>query len=213
MNATNLDGDKDVEDVFPVPGNGSVCSRKRRPSAWNLRLAMATSDIDVKVLRHALGISLSSWPLMRALYANYDDTVPLYLVMSSENRQLMDRCIDIEVITVEELKTLVLTAPSYVRLLKPLSRAVTAIIEDTKTVSVIIQIHHSIFDATSMKAWQEDFHNILYGEYECRSIEQTSCKLYADTSLLYRNNPFGAASTVQRGIRFANLTSPKKCKT
>ncbi|KAL9137732.1 MAG: hypothetical protein Q9175_001041 [Cornicularia normoerica] len=131
LNATNLDGDKDVEDVFPVPGNGSVFSRERRPNAWNLRLAMVASDIDVKMLRHALEISPSGWPLMRAFYANYDDTVPLYLVMSSENRVLMDRCIDIEVTTAEELKTLILPAPSYARLPKPLSRAVTAIIEDT----------------------------------------------------------------------------------
>lgn len=198
LNEMKLDWDRDVEDVFPVPDAYKMFFRNTRPNAWNLRLTMVASDIDVQMLRHALEISLSRWPLMRALQVNYDGTVPLYLVIRSESRQLIDRCIErkhLEVTTAEELETFNLPVPSYARPPGPLFRAVLATIKDTTAVGVILQIHHSIFDATSIEAWRDDFHNILYSKDESRSHEQTSFKLFADTSYLYCNSPLAAAST------------------
>ena len=213
LNSMNLDWNRDVEDVFPVPdpyhGMLSKISRKMRPNAWNLRLTMIVSDVDVQMLRHALGVSLSRWPLMRALHVDYDGTVPLYLVIRSGNSQFIDRCIEpghVEVTTAEELKTLDLPTPNYASPPGPLFRAVTATIKNTRAVGVIVQMHHSIFDATSLKFWQDDFHDILYSEDKSRSNMQASFKPYADAYFLYRNSPLSSASIAFHANRVRGIS-------
>lgn len=209
LDPMDLDWHRDVEDVFPVPDSYQTFSRKTRPNAWNARLTMVASDIDVQILRRALETSLSRWPLMRALQVDYDASVQLYLIIRSENRQFIDRCIEpdhIEISTAEELKTLILPAPRYARPPGPLFRAFIATIRNTRVVGVIIHMNHSIFDATSLKAWQDDFHDILYSEHESRSNVQTSFKLYADTYYLYRNSPLGAASMAFHANRVRGIS-------
>ena len=198
LNAMSLNWDKDVQDVFPVQDHFRPFSVKTRPNAWNLKLAMvASSEIDVPMLRHALERSFSRWPLMRALQMDYDKTTSLYLVMRPGNRQFTDRCIEpnsVEVTTAEDLRRLTLPTPSYARPPGPLVRAVIVTFKDTGAAGVMLQLHHSIFDATSLKAWQDDLHNILCGKDESHSIQQTLIKQYADAYYLYRNSHLGAAS-------------------
>lgn len=198
LKAMGLDWDRDVEDVFPVPDQYTrFRAVSPRPNAWNLRCVMVASDVDVLRFRHALEVSLSRWPLLRALHIDYEGSLPLYYVIRSGIRQFIDRCIeptDKIVSTAEELKNMGLPAPSYAYPPGPLFRSGIAKIQDTGAVGVVIQIFHSAFDGTMWKAWKDDFHNILYHPKESLRDIESYYKHYADAYYLYRNSPLAAAS-------------------
>lgn len=219
LKAMDLDWNRDVEDVIPVPDQYTRFTTNTRPNAWNLRFVMIASNTDVQRFRHALEVSFSRWPLLRALHIDHEGSVPLYMVIRSGARQFTDRCIEPThetVSTAEELKNMVLPAPSYAYPPGPLFRSGIATIQDTGAVGVVIQIFHSAFDGTSLKAWEEDFHNILYNQKESPRDMESSFKRYADAYYLYRKSPLAAAAIAfhlnrARGIsKLVGETWPKQ---
>ena len=208
LQAMNLDWNRDVEDVFPVPDSLHAFTTETRPNAWNLRWVMVASDTDVQTLRHALEVSLSRWPLMRALHINHKESVPLFVVIRSQARQMTDRCIeptDINVSTIKELKGLVLPTPSYACTPGPLFKSCVVTINDTGAVGVVVQIIHSAFDAISFQAWKNDFCNILHNQKESPPDTECSYKCYADAYYLYRNSPLAAASSAFHANRWRGI--------
>ena len=212
LSSAGLCWDDDVEAVYPVPDPYTFTTRGLRPKAWNVRLAFTISGCSEEKLRDALKRSLCRWPIFRALYIrndDYRDLPPLYCVIRSSSQVWLDKCIEptcIEIDEIEELRKVTLANPSSAQPPGPLFRAAICSVRDSRAFGLVAQMHHSIFDAISVKAWKDELHELITAPDRDLEVPQDLFQLYADTYYLNCKGPLASAAVAFHVARVQGIS-------
>ena len=156
-----------------------------------MRMTYIAQSADSSRLRKALDDTLSQWPILRSIAAEFDN-VPLLVLLRAGSA--WSRATITEVPTVEtpqELTAVKLpnaeTLNVHARNCGPLARFVISNIKSTGNACLVALIHHATYDSISLQAFSEDLESNLKGIGS--PVESlTTYKLFADTYYQYRSS-------------------------
>ena len=175
----------DVQEFYPVVGTMTWAWMKEVP--FYHKGIIMTSVSDPGLVREALELCLSRWPIFRSLAVEYSENLR-FLVALRAQRSFFDLAISnhSEVESVEALEELLIPmAPQTTGgVFQGLSfGAVIASVRSTGTIGVIFSANHAVYDGRSLQGWMVDLGRIIRSE---PPVERAPYKLFADAYYFYQ---------------------------
>lgn len=187
---------------------------KRRPQSNNHRFANVASGISVDDCRSAIEKALSKHDLLRALAIQYDDRMPLHIIIQP-NKEWFNNCITVvdPVETAEDLKRLLwndrehdcATAPG------PLFKVALTHITDQGCAGLICVAQHSVFDGISLSYFFEDLDALLNCKSRSSLAKRIPFKAWIDSEYNLRNSVLARKSVDWHAKRLTGLHSKNAC--
>ena len=177
----------DVHEVYPVVGTMTWAWMKELP--FYHKVVIMTSVSDPRLVREALELCLSRWPIFRSLAVEYSENLRLLVALRAQ-RSFFDRAISThpEVGSVEALEELPIhVAPQRTGMVfqgLPFG-AVIAQVRSTGTIGVIFSANHAVYDGRSLRGWMIDLDRILRSE---SPVNRAPYKLFADAYYSYQDS-------------------------
>ena len=148
-----------------------------------------TSVSDPRLVREALELCLSHWPVFRSIAVEYSENLRLLVALRAQ-RSFFDLAISnhSEVDSVKALEELpIRMAPQKTGgVFQGLSfGAVIASVRSTGTIGVIFSANHAVYDGRSLQGWMVDLGRIIRSE---PPVERAPYKLFADAYYFYQDS-------------------------
>ena len=194
LDRLQLSWEADVEDAYPIIGTTSFFSFKELINPH--KRVYITSMTDPYELVAALKTTLRSWSSLRSIAVEYDQATRLVVVLRATQRYF-DRAISIHTEDMEDeqaLKDISMPCNHAVSELPRglMFRMAVARVKSTKTVGLVIVVHHAVFDAASIIAWGKDLEALLAGNILTKRIPH---KVFAEAFYLHQTSLAAKMST------------------
>ena len=201
LHRLGLSWEDDVHEVYPVVGTMTWAWMKEVP--FYHKGVIMTSVTDPHLVREALELCLSRWPIFRSLAVEYSEYLRLLVALRAQ-RSFFDRAISTqtEVESVKALEELPIPMAEQTAgaVFQGLSfGAVIANVRSTGTIGVIFSANHAVYDGRSLQVWMVDLDRIIRSE---PPVERAPYKLFADAYYLYQDSEFAKeAQEHWKGVR------------
>ena len=181
--------ENDVENIYPVIGTS--CFGWLKELAFSVQITALTQSSDAIHIRHALELSLGSWPLFRSIAVEYDPATRLFIILRGGKR-VFDSAISYhhDVDNPDDLSKISIPADHDRGQLPKglLFRAIIAKVTSVGRIGLVIRVNHAAYDNLSLAAWAEDFKQLIEGNHP---TQHTPYKLFADAFYLHQGSKIG----------------------
>ena len=181
-----FDWSTDVQQVYPVVGTSTWSWMKEIPFQHKWTVATSISSYDQ--IRQVVETSLSQWPILRAIAAEYSKELRLLVVLKAQDSYFNLAISDLsEVASTDALGDTDLPIPRLKGSLPEglLFRVGIAKMGKTGTFGLLISADHTVYDALSMQSWAEDLQRIIDGH---AVVAKTPLELFADAYYSYQHS-------------------------
>lgn len=198
----------DVQKVYPIVGTLTWVWMKEVPFSHKGTIVTPTSDFHL--VRDAVELSLTRWPILRTVGVEHSDTVRLLLALRAQ-RSYFDRVISVEpeVESAMALSELPIQTSQRLpgKLFDRLSfHAAIARVKSTGTIGIVFSANHAVYDAISIQSWATDLNGMIRSE---PTVTRAPYKMFTDAYYLYQNaKPAEHARDYHRSLFKHNNISP-----
>ena len=166
LHGLGLSWDEDVEDVLPIWDFGQAfLDNQSGFRSGRFRLAFICSDLTRIQIRTALEKTLSNHGILRTLAVRHGSLNHSHVVIRPSSRWFEAAITDVKSVEdLEGLRALHLSLPEKENTLPapvPLFHITVSFVESQGSAAFIVYANHSVFDATSLSMFLEDFGNVL----------------------------------------------------